>query len=257
VCRASVFRGNRAGSAAHYFVGAGAARHRDLEGTRRQDGCLRERLPVWIYELKFDGYRALAFKDGKNVRLVSPNKKALSGALKVYRGSKEDLLRVAQDFGLEALVAKRKNSLYESGRRSGAWVKFKITKSQEFVIGGYTPPEGSRKYFGSLIVGYQSPRGLLFAGRVGTGFSERVLADLYAGMQKLKRTTCSFVNLPEKKRGRWTQSLTPAIMKRCSWVEPGIGRPSQVHGVDARWQLRQPVFLGLRTGKEAKDVVRK
>ena len=75
MCRASVFRGNRAGSAAHYFVGAGAARHRDLEGTRRQDGCLRERLPVWIYELKFDGYRALAFKDGKNVRLISRNKK--------------------------------------------------------------------------------------------------------------------------------------------------------------------------------------
>jgi len=60
---------------------------------------------------------------------------------------------------------------------------------------------------------------LLFA-RVGTGFSEKVLADLYAGMQKLKRTTCLFVNLPEKKRGRWAQSLTPAIMKRCSWVEP-------------------------------------
>jgi ATP-dependent DNA ligase len=60
---------------------------------------------------------------------------------------------------------------------------------------------------------------LLFA-RVGSGFSEKVLADLYAGMQKLKRTTCLFVNLPEKKRGRWAQSLTPAIMKRCSWVEP-------------------------------------
>jgi bifunctional non-homologous end joining protein LigD len=82
------------------------------------------------------------------------------------------------------------------------------------VIGGYTPPEGSRKYFGSLIVGYQSPKGLLFAGRVGTGFSERVLADLYAGLQKLERATCPFVNLPEKKRGRWSQGITPAIMKR-------------------------------------------
>ena len=81
-------------------------------------------------------------------------------------------------------------------------------------------PPRNRTYFGSLIVGYQSPQGLVFAGRVGTGFSEKVLADLYAGMQKLKRTTCPFVNLPEKKRGRWAQSLTPAIMKRCSWVEP-------------------------------------
>jgi hypothetical protein len=76
-------------------------------------------------------------KDGKDVRLVSRNKKALSGALRVYRGSKEDLLRVAQDFGVEGLVARRKNSLYEGGRRSGAWVKIKLTKAQEFIIGGY------------------------------------------------------------------------------------------------------------------------
>jgi bifunctional non-homologous end joining protein LigD len=60
------------------------------------------------------------------------------------------LLRVAQEFGLEGLVAKRQNSVYESGRRSGAWVKFKITKSQEFVIGGYTLPEGNRSHFGAL-----------------------------------------------------------------------------------------------------------
>jgi hypothetical protein len=64
------------------------------------------------------------------------------------------LLRVAQEFGLEGLAAKRPNSVYESGRRSGAWVKVKLTRAQEFVIGGYTLPEGSRKYFGSLLVGY-------------------------------------------------------------------------------------------------------
>jgi bifunctional non-homologous end joining protein LigD len=71
-------------------------------------------------------------------------------------------------------------------RPSGAWVKFKITKSQEFVIGGYTLPEGNRKYFGSLLVGYPGPDGLTFAGRVGTGFSDKVLANLYAKFQKLK-----------------------------------------------------------------------
>jgi ATP-dependent DNA ligase len=97
----------------------------------------------------------------------------LSGEL---RGTKEELLRVAQEFGLEGLVAKKPNSVYESGRRSGAWVKFKITKSQEFVIGGYTLPEGSRSHFGSLLVGYNSADGLVFAGRVGTGFSEKLLA---------------------------------------------------------------------------------
>ena len=140
----------------------------------------------------------LLFLDGKDLRERSlsarskllanllekaPENIRLSGEL---RGSKDELLRVAQEFGLEGLVAKRPNSIYESGRRSGAWVKFKITKSQEFVIGGYTLPEGNRKYFGSLLVGYPGPDGLTFAGRVGTGFSDKVLANLYAKFQKLK-----------------------------------------------------------------------
>src|SRR4029077_65254 len=105
------------------------------------------------------------------------------------RGSKEDLLRVAQEFGLEGLVAKRLSSVYESGRRSGAWVKVKLTRAQDFVIGGYALPEGGRKYFDSLLVGYQGPDGLLFAGRVGSGLSEKVLAIIYAQLQKLRRAT--------------------------------------------------------------------
>ena len=88
-------------------------------------------------------------------------------------GTKEELLRVAKQFQLEGLIAKRPDSLYQPGRRSGAWAKMKLTQQQEFVIGGYTPPEGSRKYIGALLVGYYGPEGLLFAGRVGTGFSER------------------------------------------------------------------------------------
>jgi ATP-dependent DNA ligase len=75
------------------------------------------------------------------------------------QGSKEELLRVARQFQLEGLTAKRPDSLYEPGRRSGAWVKIKLTQQQEFVIGGYTPPEGGRKYFGALLVGYYGPPG--------------------------------------------------------------------------------------------------
>jgi bifunctional non-homologous end joining protein LigD len=106
------------------------------------------------------------------------------------RGRNEEILQVARQFQLEGLVAKRRDSLYESGRRSGAWVKVKLTQQQEFVIGGYTPPEGSRKYFGALLVGYYGPGGLLFAGRVGTGFSERALAKLYRGLRSFRRETC-------------------------------------------------------------------
>jgi bifunctional non-homologous end joining protein LigD len=125
------------------------------------------------------------------------------------------------------------------------------------VIGDYTLPEGSRKYFGSLIVGYQIPDGLLFAGRVGTGFFEKVLADLYAGLQKLKRESCPFVNLPEKKQGRWSQGITPAIMKPCHWVEPVLVAQVKFTEWTQDGQLRQPVFLGLRADKQAKDVVRR
>jgi bifunctional non-homologous end joining protein LigD len=91
---------------------------------------------------------------------------------------------------------------------------------------------------------------------VGTGFSEKVLADLYAGLQKLERATCPFVNLPEKKRGRWSQGITPAIMKRCHWVEPVLVAQVKFTEWTQDDQLRQPVFLGLRTDKQAKDVVR-
>ena len=83
-----------------------------------------------------------------------------------------------------------------------------MTQQQEFVIGGYTPPEGSRMYFGSLLLGYYGPNGLLFAGRVGTGFSEKALETLYGGLQKIKRATCPFVNLPEKRPGRSGQGTT-------------------------------------------------
>jgi bifunctional non-homologous end joining protein LigD len=152
------------------------------------------------------------------------------------------LLRVAQEFGLEALVAKRLNSLYESGRRSGAWVKVKLTLSQEFVIGGYTLPEGGRKYFGSLLVGYNSPEGLRFAGRVGTGFSEKLLASINGQLQKHRRPTCRFINLPEKSRGRWGQGITPAVMQRCRWVKPLLVAQVKFTEWTSDDQLRQPVI---------------
>jgi bifunctional non-homologous end joining protein LigD len=155
-----------------------------------------------------------------------------------------------------SLVARRPNSVYESGGRSGAWVKFKITESQEFVIAGYTLPEGSRSHFGSLLVGYNSPNGLVFAGRVGTGFSERILANLYGKLQKLKQASCPFINLPEKSKGRWGFGITPAVMQRCQWVKPALIAQIKFTEWTNEDQLRQPVFLGLRTDKEAKDVVR-
>jgi bifunctional non-homologous end joining protein LigD len=86
----------------------------------------------------------------------------------------KELLSRAQGLGLEGLIGKRSGSNYEAGKRTGAWVKIKLHQEQEFVIGGYTEPEGSRKYFGALLVGFYEGRNFKFAGRVGTGFSDKL-----------------------------------------------------------------------------------
>ena len=135
-------------------------------------------------------------------------------------------------------------------------MKVKITQQQEFVIGEYTPPEGGRKYFDALLVGYYGPGGLLFAGRVGTGFSEKALATLYDGFQKIRRTTSPFINLPEKRRGRWGQGITPAVIQRCEWVEPVLVAQVKFTEWTSDDQLRQPVFLGLRSNRDPKEVIR-
>jgi bifunctional non-homologous end joining protein LigD len=78
------------------------------------------------------------------------------------------LLREVAARGLEGIIGKERQSIYETGRRSGAWIKLKVVNEQEFVIGGYTPPAGTRKHFGALLVGYYAGKELKFAGKVGT-----------------------------------------------------------------------------------------
>jgi bifunctional non-homologous end joining protein LigD len=100
------------------------------------------------------------------------------------------------------LIGKRTNSRYEAGKRTGAWVKIKLHKDQEFVIGGYTEPEGSRKHFGALLVGFYEGKNLKFAGRVGTGFSEKLLRSLFADLQKIRVESCPFSNLRQERTSK-------------------------------------------------------
>jgi bifunctional non-homologous end joining protein LigD len=182
-----------------------------------------------------------------------------SGAIRFSASINADstrLVREMQARGLEGLIAKRRDSKYESGRRSGAWVKFKWTNEQEFVIGGYTQPKGTRTHFGALLVGSYEKDKLLFAAKVGTGFDQKLLASLHNKFKGLVRPDCPFANLPEKISGRWGQGLSLAEMRRCTWLEPKL--VCQVRF--AEWtrdnHLRQPAFLGLREDKEPKEVVR-
>lgn len=166
------------------------------------------------------------------------------------------LLPEIRKLGLEGLIGKKKDSVYEAGRRSGAWLKLKVLQEQEMVIGGYTDPEGSRHYFGALLVGFYEGDRLKFAGKLGTGFNGKTLKMLYSRLSKLAMDTCPFANLPERKQGRWEQNITPAEMRRCHWVKPELVCQVKFSEWTRDGKLRQPVFLGLREDKAPKDVVR-
>jgi len=171
-------------------------------------------------------------------------------------GDAKALLGEVKRRGLEGLIGKLADSVYEPGRRSGAWIKLKCVNEEEFVIGGYTPPAGSRKHFGALLVGYYEKKRLLFAGKVGTGFDSRLLAALHKKLQAEARADCPFADLPSKQGGQWVQGIMPAMMRKCHWVDPVFVCQVKFAEWTRDGKLRQPVFLGLREDKSAAGVKR-
>jgi bifunctional non-homologous end joining protein LigD len=168
----------------------------------------------------------------------------------------ERLLEEVKRRGLEGIIGKRRNSVYEPGRRSGAWIKLKCVNEQEFVIGGYTPPQGARKHFGAILVGYYENKKLIFAGKVGTGFTSKSLAILHKKFRAEERPECPFVDLPSKQSGQWVQGITPSMMRKMHWINPVFVCEIKFAEWTRDGKLRAPVFLGLREDKKAGDVVR-
>jgi len=166
------------------------------------------------------------------------------------------LLAQVRQLGLEGLIGKQRESIYEPDRRSGLWIKLKVLNEQEFVIGGYTPPQGARKHFGALLVGYYEGKRLLFAGKVGTGFNAKLLATLHKRFQQEERAECPFADLPSKQGGQWVQGITPAMMRRCHWINPVLVCQLKFAEWTRDAKLRQPVFLGMREDKNAREVKR-
>ena len=163
----------------------------------------------------------------------------------VHEGDGADLLEAARRQGLEGLVAKRPHSRYEPGKRSKAWRKVKIRRRQELVVGGWTSGEGSRRAtLGALLVGHHAGGELRYAGRVGTGFSQRELARLLAELAPRARSTTPFADLP------------PAIARDAHHVEPRL----VVEVEYAEWTrdgvLRHPAYAGLRDDVDPDAVVR-
>jgi len=174
----------------------------------------------------------------------------------VIGGDAKALLDEVKQRGLEGIVGKQRTSVYEPGRRSGAWIKLKCANKQEFVIGGYTPPQGSRKHFGAILVGYYENKRLVFAGKVGTGFTTEWLSVLHKKFRAEERSDCPFVDLPSKQNGQWVLGITPSMMRKMHWVNPVFVCEIKFAEWTRDGKLRAPVFLGLREDKKAGDVVR-
>jgi bifunctional non-homologous end joining protein LigD len=147
--------------------------------------------------------------------------------------------------GLEGMVSKRADGKFQAGR-SPAWLKVKCSRRQEFVIGGYTDPEGSRVGLGALLLGYYEPDGrLTFCGKVGTGFNDRSLTELTKRLRPLEQDTAAFHNPPrgaEARRSHWVKPVLVAEVAFTEWTNEGT--------------LRHPSFQGLREDKPAREVVR-
>jgi DNA ligase D-like protein (predicted ligase) len=292
----------------------------------------------WLYEVKFDGYRALVLKNGKDVRIRSRNDKDLTRAYPTVAaaastlradtaivdgevvavdadgrpsfqalqnrsahpdhmivfyafdllhlngddltrrpleerkqrleeaargsampvseflpGSAAQVIAAVQQLGLEGVIAKRKGSRYDAGLRTPAWLKLKLDRQQEFVIGGYRPGTHG---VDALLVGYYEDKDLKFAAKVRAGFTPRLRQDVFSRLKPLHTARCPFVDLPNAREMHWGGGVTAEQMADMRWVKPTL--VAQVRFVE--WtvdqHLRHSAFLGLREDKAARDVRR-
>jgi len=164
-----------------------------------------------------------------------------------------DLIHSVKAHGLEGLVAKRRNSRYEPGLRSGAWMKMRVNRGQEFVIGGYTI---GTKTFDALIFGYYEGDRLIYAARTRSGFTPAIREHIARKLRRLETTHCPFANLPEARSGRWGQGLTKEKMADCRWVKPELIGQFEFLEWTADNHLRHSRFMGLREDKPARDIRR-
>lgn len=207
-----------------------------------------QKKPAGLTYVAFD----LLYADGKDLRSQPLEKrKALlerlirDEALVMYskhvveRGTA--LFENARARKLEGIIGKRRASTYQE-RRSRDWVKIKTGHEQEFVVGGWTEPKGSRKGFGALLLGVNTRKGLRFVGSVGTGFSSKLLRELYDRLRAIERKTSPFCNdVIANSKIHWTTLELVVEVRFSEWTRDGY--------------LRQPAYLGLRPDKRASEVV--
>jgi DNA ligase D-like protein (predicted ligase) len=289
----------------------------------------------WSYEVKWDGYRTLALKDGATIKLLSRNLKNMtlqyrsvaravakvpaqtalldgeivavdadgrpsfqalhhqSAHTVVYYafdllyvdgrdltrlplderrdalarlldgtgilrseplpGTADQIADAVRGAGLEGVVAKRKDSRYEPGKRSAAWVKVKFNRRQEFVVGGFKP---SGKSLESLVVGYYERWKLHFAARVRAGLTPRTRVEIFDRIAGDRTERCPFANLPSRSGGHWGEGVTPEEMLKLRWVKPTLVVEVSFVEWTLDGNLRHSEFVAIRNDKQPKDVKR-
>ena len=164
-----------------------------------------------------------------------------------------EMVKFVREHGLEGIVAKRGDSVYQPGLRTGLWCKQRLNRGQEFVVGGYVP---SHLGVDSLVVGFYRGKDLYYAARVRAGFIPATRLKVFEAIKHLKTPKCPFVNLPEKEAGRWGQGLTAEKMRECEWLRPeAVAQIEFVEWTGAN-HLRHTKFVGLRDDKDPRKVVR-
>jgi bifunctional non-homologous end joining protein LigD len=161
--------------------------------------------------------------------------------IEILDGAPAELLELACASGWEGILCKRRRSLYTPGR-GPAWRKLKCSASQEIVIGGWTPPTGSRVGLGALMAGYWAGDMLTYAGKVGTGFTYRMLRELAASLARLETPECPFAPAPKVRGARWVRPELVAAVTFTEWTTDG--------------RMRHPSFQGLREDRDPRSVVR-
>jgi ATP-dependent DNA ligase len=156
-----------------------------------------------------------------------------------------ELIAAVRAQGLEGLVAKRLDSIYEPGARSGAWRKMRLNKSAEFVIGGYT--RGGRT-FDALVLGRYEGERLVYVARTRVGFTPASRERLMAKLRPLEVPERPFANLPEARSGRWGEGLTAEKLKECVWVRAELVAAVEFVEWTPEGHLRHARFVGLKDG---------
>ena len=160
----------------------------------------------------------------------------------------DEVLAAVREQHLEGIVGKRRDSIYEPGRRSGVWIRHRVNLGREFVIGGYFPgPHG----IDSLIVGYYEENQLMYVARTRNGFVPASRRQVFSKPRHLVTPTCPFVNLPETRTPRWGEALSAEKMKKAIWLRPEAVAQIEFLEWTGADRLRHSRFVGLRDDKVA------